>query len=245
MKTLATLLIGIFVVGLAIPVMAVSICPFGQPPEEELVPSLVTTTASVIGSCEGSTMFSETNTWQLLGNSSGVTSVATDLLTGVGITSLATESTFTSMGPSSIPVSVKAIDFQGSGGALSDTFYMSRMINGGDEGAAQLCEDVYGGGSVMFSSGMYGSELSGQVSPGSGIRVTYQNAGGPTQAVQPAPSAMIGTMTSFGKTHAIYGGLSCDGVASPELETTHETRASMSGKLNMGFSFTYDSFGPS
>ena len=247
MKKLVSLLtIGIMVACLlAFPASAANICPFDQPSAEELVPSLITTTVSVTGSCEGSTIFSEMNTWQLSGASSGISSLSSDLLTGIGITNIATESTFTSMGPSSIPVSVKAIDYKGTGAALSDTFYMSRISNGQDEGTAPLCEDVYGGGTVVFKSGMYGSELSGQVSPGAGIRVTYQNAGGPSQVAQLAPTAMIGTMTSFGKTHAIYGSLGNESVAVPELETHHETRASMSGKLNMGLSFSYDSFGPS
>lgn len=243
MKKLASLLIvGILMVALAIPASAVSICPFDDEPTEELVPSHVTTTATVAGVCEGSTMFTESNAWILIGNVSGVSSVSTDLLTGIGVTTLAAETTQTTLGPTSTTASLKTIDYQGSGAVLSDTVYMNRVNNGGDGDPGLLCEDVIGGGTVMFSSGAYGSELTGLVSPGSGIRVTYQNAGGPSQAAQPAPTAMIGTMTSFGMTHAIYGGLSGDGVAVPELETSHETRATMSGKLNMMFSFEYDSF---
>lgn len=247
MKKLAPLLIvGILVIALAMPASGFIICPMDEPTAEELVPTIVTTTSSTIGTCEGTVFSSEDHIWNLAGSASGASVGTMDLLASRGSTAIATETSLTSQGATMTVASIKALEYNGFGAILSDAFYMSRVNQGEVNGTAPLCENVEGGSRLVFGSGAYGSELMSTIDPGAGIRASFQSGGGPSQVTNGNDQAMIGSMTVFGKTLGMYGTISeCEGGTrvTTDLVTKYETRTTMNGKLNMGFTFNYDSFG--
>lgn len=218
---LAVLALAIFLVGLA---AAVPMCPFDPLDEPEGIPMGTTVQAMTVGTVQGYSMISQENAWYSSGNKSGQQSNAFTALSGQGVLNVMADTKLSTKLYGLTSTTARAIEYQGAGMAFDDSSY----FESGSRNESLSCEAVIGGARGMFSSGAYGSQTFGVVSPGNGMTINQEIGTGDAAPIK--PTGMVGIFTVFGASSQNYGDMGQD----------FRTSATFGGVSTVAHSFKFD-----
>lgn len=180
----------------------ITLCPFDPIDAPEGVPAGTNVQAMTVGSVYGFSSVSQQNVWQTSGNGSGLQSNAFSAFSGSGTLNVMAQTSLSTKLFGVTSQSARAIEYQGSGLTMGDSslFESISLID------PLSCERAISGARAIVSSGAYGSETLGMISPGNGIAV--QQSIGTGEAAPVKPTGMIGTISIYSSSGQKYDGMS-------------------------------------
>lgn len=206
--------------------MASPVCPWNPDIPAETIPAASNVQALTVGSVFGTAYVHQSNVWQTSGNETGLQSNYLSAFSGPGTLNIAAETTLLTQQYGLTSSTTRAIEYDGQGMALDDSNLFEMTSNGIESFPA--CEHVLGGASAMFSSGAYGSQTLGIISPVNGLTVQQQIGTG--EAVPVTPAGMQGSITVFGSSGQMYG----------DMGQEFETSATFTGISTVAHQFEFN-----
>lgn len=179
-----------------------TLCPFDPIDGPESVPAGTNVQALTVGSVYGFSSISQQNVWQTTGNQTGLQSNSFSTFSGNGVLNVMAQTSLSTKIYGITSQTARAIEYQGTGLTMADSsLFESISITD-----PLSCERAIGGAKAIVTSGAYGSETLGMISPGNGI--TVQQEIGTGEAAPVRPTGMEGTITIYGSSDQQYDGMS-------------------------------------
>ena len=160
--------------------------------------------AMTVGSVYGFSMITQENAWYTSGNKTGQQSNAFTALSGQGVLNVMADTKLSTKLYGLTSTTARAIEYQGQGMAFDDSSYFESS----SRNESLSCESVIGGARVIFSSGAYGSQTLGTISPGNGMTISQEIGTGEAAPVR--PTGMVGVFTVYGASSQNYGDMGQD-----------------------------------
>ena len=226
MRKIIFAFLALVVLGIGMAMASSSLCPFNPEGEPEGVPSGTTIQALTVGSINGYSMINQENVWQVSGNQTGIQSNSFSALSGQGTLNIMSDTKLSTKLYGITSTTARAIEYQGTGIAFDDSFLSLSISNGAESESS--CESAIGGARAMFSSGAYGSQTLGMISPGNGMTITQEIGTGEVSPVR--PTGMVGVFTVYGASGQDYG----------DMSQSFSTSATFGGVSTVAHSFKFD-----
>jgi hypothetical protein len=201
MQKIFSFLLCLFLIGIS---AGVPLCPFDPDDNPEGAPMGTTIQAMTVGSVYGFSMITQENAWYTSGNKTGQQSNAFTALSGQGVLNVMADTKLSTKLYGLTSTTARAIEYQGQGMAFDDSSYFESS----SRNESLSCESVIGGARAIFSSGAYGSQTLGTISPGNGMTISQEIGTGEAAPVR--PTGMVGVFTVYGASSQNYGDMGQD-----------------------------------